>query len=417
MKNNAMNKIPSKILVVIITLLIGLSGALFAAEYPSLPKEETASLLYLKEVYLTMNKHYYKELRGEKVAVYCLESAKKMMELLDPKDKEYMEKVKDITYWNASWMVEALKDPSDKYSGFLYKDRVAQFMRKNLKSSFPSIGIEIEKREGLFYVVNVYEGSSAEKQGVRVGDELQAIDGAVISSLEPRLVEAKFPSVEGESVTLRLLHGGEIHPYEVVLYCHVVVIPSVSKDYFTDTNIGYIKISEFRESTGEEFTAAFEELKVKKYRGLIIDVRGNGGGETEQVLPVTGHFIPPDNLMVYFAKRDVGRQQYKTRGIPDAPPGPVVILVNKGSGSSAEVFSGVMHYYKKAQLVGSQTMGLWALKNTFGLRDGSLLYLITSRTYLPDGETFDQVGLTPDVVVPEPEQQLKKAIEVIVNKE
>ena len=126
-------------------------------------------------------------------------------------------------------------------------------------------------------------------------------------------------------------------------------------------------------------------------------------------------FLETKSLVVYFLKRDIGRTEERTKGDPIDFSYPVVILVDKKTASSSEIFSGVMQHYGKAVLVGTKTSGQGSLKNTIGLSDGSALFLITSRTYLPNDETFDQRGITPDFIVEGKEEQLEKAFEIILD--
>ena len=157
-------------------------------------------------------------------------------------------------------------------------------------------------------------------------------------------------------------------------------------------------------------------MQNEKLIGLIIDVRGNSGGDETQAVALSGLFLEKKSVVVYFIKRDVGRQEEKTKSEPIGFTYPIVILVDKKSASSSEIFAGTMRHYQKAVIVGTQTKGQGSLKNTIGLSDGSALFLITSRTYLPNDETFDQVGLTPDFIVKGEKEQREKAFEIIQGK-
>jgi len=259
----------------------------------------------------------------------------------------------------------------------------------------------------------VYKDSSAFEQGVLKGDQLRAINGDEVDGWELSQIEKQLKIPEDATVQLTLLHPQEAVPYDVLLICRIIWIPTVSSEYYDDTQIGYIRINKFRDQTAHEFLKALETLNDNTLKGLVVDVRGNSGGDETQAIALSSLFLPDRSLVIYFVKKDVGRREEKTKGDPLSIDYPLVILIDKKSASSSEIFAGTMQHYGKAFLVGTNTSGHGSLKNTISLSDGSVLFLITSRTYLPNDTTFDRVGLTPDLIVDRKEEQLERAFDFI----
>jgi C-terminal processing protease CtpA/Prc len=197
--------------------------------------EEKDTLRYLSEVYAIMTKAYYKDIANERTLQFFLHDQLQAMNLLDRHSRDYKKDIEKLKYWRAAWIVEVLKDPTDVYSGFLYKDRVASFEREHFKNSFVSIGLELELKEGKFLIAKVYDNTSAKTANVLAGDELLAVNGVNVRGKTFTVVENLLMVAEGSSVKLSLRHSGEKKAYDVTLIAHVVWIPSVEYQYYPDT--------------------------------------------------------------------------------------------------------------------------------------------------------------------------------------
>lgn len=366
-----------------------------------------------REAFFKMDKYYFREIDKKKVGNLFYRCQIMMMNLLQSPAEAYQDNVKSLTYSTLNLMVKALKEKDDGFSKFIYKDYLKRVVREQLKSSFAGIGIEIEKKKDLFFVRTVYKASSASEKGVIAGDRLVSIAGERVSGWELSQIEKRLKIPDGAQIELELMHPGADQSYKVTLSCRIIKVPSVSKKYFEDRDIGLVKVSAFRDNTAEEARNAISSLLANDPQGLILDLRGNGGGDETQAIELSSLFLDKGSLVVYFVKRNVGRANEKTRNEPMGIDLPIVILVDKKTASSAEIFAGAMERHKRAVLVGESTKGYGSLKNTFGLHDGSALFLITSRTYLPDDTTFDKTGLQPNIEVKGSEYQLQKAFDVL----
>jgi carboxyl-terminal processing protease len=382
-----------------------------------LGEEEYARLKLVKEAYLKMDKFYYTDIKKENVGNLFYRCQFIMLSILKNPVQDYMEELDRLTYSTLNMIVTALKDKTDAYSKFIHKDLLTRVVRENLTSRFAGIGIEVEKKDARFFIAKVYADSSAEEENVLVGDELIAINATPVAGLDLKEIEGFLKIPNGEFVELELVRPGAPETFTVTLQCRIIRVPSVLSKYYEDTSSGLIHIKGFRNETAAEFSAHLAELERNQMRGLVIDLRGNTGGDETQVVELAGLFLPHDTLVVYFMKKDVGRREERTKRSPQKIDYPVVVLTDEKTASSAEIFAGVLKYYEKAFVVGTVTNGQGSLKNTIGLSDGSALLLVTSRTFLPDDKTFDQIGIVPHIEVRGENAQLQKAFDIIQGRE
>jgi len=382
-----------------------------------LSDKEYSHLKLIKEAYLKMDRFYYKDIPKENIGNLFYRCQYIMMSLLKNPVEGYEKNLDRLVYSTINMIVQALKDKTDTYSKFIHKDYLTRVVRENLISKFSGIGIEVEKKNDIFLIAKVYANSSAEEELVMLSDQLISIEGQSVADFELKEIEKLLNIPAGEFVGLTLKHPNQEETFSVTLECRVIWVPSVTSKYYEEENAGCIHVKGFRNETAKEFITKLNELEEKKIRGLVIDLRNNSGGDETQAIELAGMFLPKGTLVVYFIKKDAGRREERTQREPLGIEYPVVILTNKKTASSSEIFSGVMQHYKKAIVVGNVTNGQGSLKNTFGLSDGSALLLITSRTFLPDDATFDQIGIKPHIEVKGENEQLQKAFDIIAGRE
>jgi len=306
------------------------------------PAEE-ARVGLLKEIHAKMSQSYFKPISiDEQALLYVYNTQIKVMRILDPSDSKFQSQTDAMTYWNATWLVQMLRDPSDKFSFFIPRPKV------------------------LLTNPTAQNGS--------------ATGNIFLTPVAPEKI----------SIASRLF-------------------------LVEDIKIGYIKISQFDGATGKEFIEEFNKLQQDEVEGLVIDLRGNGGGDVEAIPPILSLFIDGEKEIVFFKKRDVGRQQYSTDESPASFTKPMTILINERTASASEIFAGALQHYRKATLVGTDTEGVGLLKNLISLSDGSQLRLVTSLSYLPNGESFHQKGIKPEIRAKDANKQLTKAVEHILD--
>lgn len=167
-----------------------------------------------------------------------------------------------------------------------------------------------------------------------------------------------------------------------------------------ESSIGYIKLSQFQESTSDDLTAALASLKKKGMASIILDLRNDPGGLLNSAVDVAEQFLPPKKLVVYIKGRTGEKIEYNTEGDkPYFTDMPMVVLVNQGSASASEIVAGALKDWKRAIIIGTQTFGKGSVQSLIPLSDGSGLRLTTAKYYTPNGTSIQNIGITPDIVV------------------
>lgn len=275
---------------------------------------------------------------------------------------------------------------------------------------------------GYLKITEVYSGSSAELNGVQVGDVITEIDGKGLLTMDITAAQEKLSGEVGTRIRLKLLRDGE--EKVVNLIRQQLDITSVTGKVLAD-NVAYISISSFNAKTPEQFMSILNDLTSKGVNSIIIDVRQNGGGTIGSLKPILNQFISAS--VVASAEYADGSRKALVETDTDTSVVdlPVAILVDEGTASAAELFAGAMRDGYGATIVGTQTMGKAVMQNTYEFTDGSALTISTAKIYLAKSGTWDSVGIKPDYMVErnidtlpeyltlENDTQLQKAIEII----
>ncbi len=282
-------------------------------------------------------------------------------------------------------------------------------------------GIDAEENgSGYLTVTAVYKGSSAELNGVKVGDVITAIDGKSLLSMESGQALERLSGETGTRLALQLIRDGET--ISVNLIRQQLEVESVSAQLI-DNSVGYIRIDTFNAKTSEQFANALTTLGNIGAKALIIDLRQNSGGVTSALKPMLNRFVP-SAIAATVEYADGSRKTLIETDSDETIDLPVAILVDGGTASAAELFAAVMRDECGALLIGTSTYGKAVMQNTYEFSDGSALTLSVGMIYTKSG-TWNETGLKPDYSVElaagvttdtvdsDSDAQLKKAVEVL----
>jgi len=296
--------------------------------------------------------------------------------------------------------VEGMVASLDPHSEFL--DAAAyDEMRVSTAGTYSGVGIEVsEAEDGRIVVVTPIEGSPADRAGVRPGDELLEVDGKPVAPGSLDQTIARMRGLAGSHVNIVLGRKGEPEPLRVDLERSEVHVRTVRAERLPG-GYGYVRVSHFSDSTPGDFDGAIWELQTaagaSPLRGLVLDLRDNPGGVLESAVSVADSFL--DSGMIVRADGRTPDARFEI----DATPGdllrgaPVVVLVDSGSASGAEIVAGALRDHGRATLMGERTYGKGSVQTVMPLRDGEALKLTTSRYYTPSGRSIQARGLEPDV--------------------
>ena len=297
-----------------------------------------------------------------------------------------------LIYGAIKGMVQSL----DPHSSFMTKEEYKELMTET-KGSFSGIGIEITIKDKILTVVSPIEGTPAYKAGMKAGDKIIKVEGE--STQDMGIMEAvkKIRGPEGSKVNLTIVREGMDKPLELSITRGVIPLKSV-RYYVLSPGIGYIRISNFQSNTSNDLSSALEILdKDGMLKGLIIDLRNNPGGLLSQAIEVSEQFL--DSGVIVSTKgressHNITATAHKNKKDSEYP---IIVLVNGGSASAAEIVAGALQDNKKAIILGSRTFGKGSVQSIFPLSDGSGLRLTTARYYTPSGKSIQSSGITPDI--------------------
>lgn len=300
-------------------------------------------------------------------------------------------KMGDIIY---KAMVSGL---DDKYAAYYTKDEYKDISEKT-KGEFCGIGAYISqgKNDNSLKVAGVVKGGPAEKAGIKKGDIIVEVDGENIQGKDSSYAVSKMKGKKGTNVSISVVRKGNKKPITFNIKREVIHDNTVSYKML-DNNIGYISVSAFETVTKKQFQSAVDCLEKKNEKGLIIDLRDNGGGLLDTALDMLDQILPK-KLVVYTKDKNGVAEEYYTKDDKEIKI-PIVILVNGNSASASEVFCGALRDYGKAKLLGTKTFGKGIVQSSFAFRDGTGLKFTTSKYYTPKGINIHGTGFEPDIKV------------------
>ena len=262
---------------------------------------------------------------------------------------------------------------------------------------YEGIGAFVDVKGDYMTIISPMRGSPAEKAGLRAGDKVIAIDGEDMTGVSPEDVRQKVLGPEGTTVVITILREGE-QPFDVSITRAKITTPLVESEMRED-GIGYIRLNTFGDSTDSELRAAIEELSAQNPKGLILDLRYNGGGYLDQGIAVTSEFLPGGQVVVYQRYGDGTLEEHKSNGGGIAVEIPMVVLVNEGSASASEIVAGALQDYGRAKLVGITTFGKGSVQSVNPLPGGGVVAITSAQWLTPNKRLIQDTGLIPDIYV------------------
>jgi carboxyl-terminal processing protease len=327
---------------------------------------------------------------------------------------------RQLDYGAARGMTESL---SDDYTVFL-EPLTGAPLREELAGEYEGIGVWVEHPEGRFTIVSPIAGSPAERAGLRPGDVIIAADGKSIEGLEDDSAMSVIRGPAGTSVTLTVQRSGVADPFDVKVTREAIVIPAVSYQAEAGGKIAEITVSIFGDNTTRELDAALKRAKDEKVSGIVLDLRGNGGGWVTSAQEMIGRFVPEDAgpaLYQDLDEEDNGNliSEPIVGGGESTFETPLVVLIDGGSASASEIVAGAIRDFGRGTLVGERTFGKGLVQRVHDFDDGSSARITFARWLTPNKTPIPHDGIEPDVVVPpEPEAaedvQLQRAVDLLL---
>ena len=323
--------------------------------------------------------------------------------------KDYVEetKSKDLIYGAIKGMLETL----DPHSAFMPPNMYKE-MQEETKGRFEGLGIEITVKDGILTVVSPIEGTPAYRAGVLAGDQIVKIDGEPTNNFTLLDSVKRLRGPRGTKVTITIMREGLTKPKDFTLVRDVIPVRSVRHELL-EKNYGYIRLSQFQEKTDGEFEKAMKALEEESkgtLKGLVLDLRNNPGGLLDQAVKISDRFIESGLIVSVEGRKEDQKMKFFAHPDGNSVRYPLVVLVNGGSASAAEIVAGAIQDQGRGVIVGTQTFGKGSVQTIIPLKDGSGLRLTTARYYTPNGRSIQAKGIVPDIIVklsrPEEEKEI-----------
>ena len=280
-------------------------------------------------------------------------------------------------------------------------------MQDDTRSRFNGLGIEVSMKNGLPTVVTAMEDTPAARAGILSGDQILRINGISTEKMDLQDAINVLRGPAGAKVTLTLLRPATKEIKDYALQRAEIKVQSVKGARLLDPEltgpfrIGYVRLIQFNEPTAEELSRALDDLQKQGMQALILDLRNNPGGLLNSAVDVCAQFLPPNTKVVSTQGRVASQQHdYSTSGIrKERPNFPMVLLINEGSASGAEIVAGALKDLHRAVLVGETTFGKGSVQNVMQLPDGSAVRFTTAKYYTPSRQVIHGNGVTPNIRV------------------
>jgi carboxyl-terminal processing protease len=317
-------------------------------------------------------------------------------ELQDKIQNDFYKPVDDgqIEQGSLKGMVEGL---DDRFSNYLTPKETAEF-QQSVEGRFEGVGMNVDQDKRGLRVLNVFEGSPAERGGVKKGDFITEVDGRSIAGQAADVATAKIKGPAGTTVSLQLIDPESFDPRTVKLKRERIEIP-ITTGRIVERNgkkLGIVTLSTFSEGAHGLVRKEIDELVDKGAEGILLDLRGNGGGLLNEAVLVGSVFIE-DGLIVSTKGRTKPERKYDSVGGAIDEDIPVVVLVDRGTASASEIVSGAIKDRGRGTVVGTRTFGKGVFQEVQPLSNGGLLDITVGQYFLPNGENIGDKGVKPTV--------------------
>ncbi|MBM3889557.1 MAG: S41 family peptidase [Verrucomicrobia bacterium] len=329
----------------------------------------------------------------------------------------------NLTYQDLSYgALKGMLGSLDPHSQFMNHESFRD-MKSETDGQFGGLGIQIGVKDGMLTIIAPIEDTPASRAGLLPGDKIVKIEGKSTARMSTQDAVHKLRGEPGTKVTITIMRpkSGEtkdhtltraIIPVESVKDINRRTVKSADSFPFVADKIGYVRLTQFNEPTSEELETALRRMESKGMEGLILDLRNDPGGLLVSARDVASKFLPKGQLIVYTEGRQKAqRQEYYATGKDRHPDYPMVVLVNGGSASASEIVAGALQDLKRAIVVGEPTFGKGSVQSVIELPDKSAVRLTTAKYYTPSKKVIHEKGITPDIMVPMSDDDMRKLAE------
>ncbi len=318
------------------------------------------------------------------------------VEVMDQVRSAYVEPVPDHQLW--VYAVRGLLESLDPHSEFLDAQEY-QDLKDDTSGSFDGVGLELGRDHGELKVIAPIDDSPAAKAGIRAGDVIVRLNGQLVHGQNYQRILDQMRGNPGTHLKLTIMRSGNSKPLEFDLVRQIIAVSTVHGRWL-ESGFALIRISMFAETTGKDVENVIHQLQHEgTVRGLVLDLRNNPGGVLTSAIDVADDFLDHGVIVSTRGRLPESNHQFLATPGQLLPGVPMVVLINSGTASAAEIVSGALQDHHRALILGTTSFGKGSVQSVLSLNDGQGIKLTTARYFTPSGRSIQAQGITPDLTV------------------
>ena len=327
-------------------------------------------------------------------------------EVLENIKKDYVDDVDQSKMMDSA--INGVLQSLDPYSAYMSPELFKE-MQTDTRGEFGGLGIEIGMEAGVVKVISPIDDTPAAKAGIKAGDYIVKIGKEQVQGKSLMEAVKLMRGPVGSAIDLTVRRKNVKKSLEFKITRKIIEIQSVSSEVKSkDKNLGYIRLKSFNENSDEQFLKSIKKFeKNPKIKGYVLDLRNNPGGLLTQAINITDFFLDDGEIVSTKGRNVSETRKFFARKGDETKGKPIVVLINNGSASASEIFAGALKDHKRAIILGENSYGKGSVQSIIPLRNGGGMRLTISKYYLPSGKSISEVGVTPDILVKENEDDFK----------
>jgi len=323
-------------------------------------------------------------------------------EVLENIQKEYVDDVDQKEMMDSA--INGVLQSLDPYSAYMSPELFRE-MQTDTRGEFGGLGIEIGMESGVVKVISPIDDTPAAKAGIKAGDYIVKIGSEQVQGKSLLEAVKLMRGPVGTTINLTVRRKNVKKPLEFKIMRKIIEVRSVSSKIIGDEkNLGYIRLKSFNENSDKQFLKSVKEFEKKfNIKGYVLDLRNNPGGLLTQAINITDFFLEDGEIVSTKGRKVSETRKFFARKGDETKGKPLIVLINNGSASASEIFAGALKDHKRAIILGENSYGKGSVQSIIPLRNGGGMRLTISKYYLPSGKSISEVGVTPDILIEEKE--------------
>jgi len=321
-------------------------------------------------------------------------------EVLENIKEEYVEDIDQSEIMDSA--INGVLQSLDPYSAYMSPELFKE-MQTDTRGEFGGLGIEIGMEAGVVKVISPIDDTPAQKAGIKAGDYIVKIGEEQVQGKSLMEAVKLMRGPVGTSINLTVRRKNIKRPLEFKIVRKIIEVKSVNSQIISEQkNIGYVRLKSFNENSDNQFLKSLKKFEDNKnIKGYVIDLRNNPGGLLTQAINIADFFLDDGEIVSTKGRKVSETRKFFARKGDEVKGKPLVVLINNGSASAAEIFAGALKDHKRAIILGENSYGKGSVQSIIPLRNGGGMRLTISKYYLPSGKSISEVGVTPDILVEE----------------